>query len=206
MDESKIAPILLARLKEARAQAEVEVPPPIPVIIRYRPGVVRSQTVKEGLEASFVYKLTPTVAVAASGADIGELTDDESIEYVWLDEEIHICLDRSLPQVDVPAVWGAGYRGAGIKIAIVDTGLDAAHPDFAGRVVAGASFVGGDYRDENGHGTHVAGITAGDGSVLGGKYRGVAPEARIYVARVLDRSGSGSLPSPDALNNNPNSS
>ena len=57
------------------------------------------------------------------------------------------------------------------------TGLDAGHPDFAGRVVAGASFVGGDYGDENGHGTHVASISAGDGSVLGGKYRGVAPEA-----------------------------
>jgi len=193
VDESKLAPNLLATLKEARSQAADEAPLPIPVIIRYRQGVIRSQTVKEGLEASFVYRLTPTVAVTASGADIGALTDNESIEYIWLDEEIRICVDRSLPQIAIPAVWGAGYRGAGIKIAVVDTGLDAAHPDFAGRVVAGASFVGGDYGDENGHGTHVAGIVAGDGSVLGGKYRGVAPESQIYVSRVLDRNGSGSM-------------
>ena len=189
MDESKLASNLLDKLQTVSAQ-DAE---PIPVIIRYRPGVVRSQTVKEGVEASFVYKLTPTVAVAMSGREIGDITDDESIEYLWLDEEIHTCLDRSLPHIGVPAVWTAGYRGAGIKIAIVDTGLDAAHPDFAGRVIAGASFVGGDYGDENGHGTHVAGITAGDGSALGGTYRGVAPEAQIYVARVLDRNGSGSM-------------
>jgi subtilisin family serine protease len=193
MDESKLAPKLLTKLAETRPQAVGEEPARIPVIVRYRPGVMRSQTVKEGLEASFVYRLTPTVAVTASGADIGELTEDENIEYIWLDEEIRICLDRSLPQIAIPAVWEAGYRGAGIKIAIVDTGLDPDHPDFAGRVVAGASFVGGDYRDQNGHGTHVAGIAAGDGSVLGGKYRGAAPEARIYVARVLDRNGSGSM-------------
>jgi serine protease AprX len=191
MDENKIAPKLLAKLREPRAlEADV---PPIPVIIRYGTDVVRSQTIKEGVQASFVYKLTPTVAAEASGQDILDLTDDASIEYVWLDEEVHTCLDRSLSQIGVPAVWEAGYRGTGIKVAIVDTGIDLDHPDFSGRVVAGASFVGGDYRDDNGHGTHVAGITAGSGAASEAKYRGVAPEATLYVARVLDRNGSGSM-------------
>jgi serine protease AprX len=90
-------------------------------------------------------------------------------------------------------VWSAGYRGTGIKVAIVDTGIDRAHPDFAGRIVAGASFVGGDYQDDNGHGTHVASTCAGTGAAQGGTYKGVAPEARLYAAKVLDRGGSGSM-------------
>lgn len=191
MDEHKLAPNLLARLEEPRA-AEAGAPP-IPIIIRYRPDVARSQTIREDLTASRVFKLTPTVAAEAHGRQIAELTDDPAIEYIWLDEEIHTCLDRSLLQVGVPSVWEAGYRGDGIRIAIVDTGIDAGHADFAGRITAGASFIGGDYSDENGHGTHVASIAAGDGSALGQKYRGVAPRASLCVARVLDRNGSGSM-------------
>jgi len=191
MNESKLAPNLLTKLREPRA-FEVGAPP-IPVIVMYRPDVIRSQTVKEGVQARYVFRLTPTVAADAPGRDISELSDDPRIEYIWLDEPVHTCLDRSVPAVGVPAVWAAGYRGAGIKIAIVDTGIDRNHLDFAGRIVAGASFVGGDYDDDNGHGTHVAGIVAGDGFAENGKYQGVAPEASLYLAKVLDRDGSGAM-------------
>jgi serine protease AprX len=191
MNESKLAPNLLTKLREPRA-FEVGAPP-IPVIVMYRPDVIRSQTVKEGVQARYVFRLTPTVAADAPGQDVSELSDDPRIEYIWLDEPVHTCLDRSVPAVAVPAVWAAGYRGAGVKIAIVDTGIDRNHPDFAGRIVTGASFVGGNYDDDNGHGTHVAGIAAGDGSAENGKYRGVAPEASLYLAKVLDRDGSGSM-------------
>ncbi len=191
MNESKLAPNLLTKLREPRA-FEVGAPP-IPVIVMYRPDVIRSQTVKEGVQARYVFRLTPTVAADAPGQDVSELSDDPRIEYIWLDEPVHTCLDRSVPAVAVPAVWAAGYRGAGVKIAIVDTGIDRNHPDFAGRIVAGASFVGGAYDDDNGHGTHVAGIAAGDGSAENGKYQGVAPEASLYLAKVLDRDGSGSM-------------
>jgi serine protease AprX len=125
--------------------------------------------------------------------DVALLSEEDDIAYIWLDEEIHTCIDRSLPAIAVPDVWNAGYRGTGIKIAIVDTGIDRTHPDFAGRIVDGASFVGGDYQDDNGHGTHVASTCAGSGAAQGGTYTGVAPEARLYVAKVLDRSGSGSM-------------
>jgi len=192
MDDQKLAPTLLAKMQEVSAQG-LEAATTIPVIIRYRPDVMRSQAVAEGIEASFVYQLTPTVAASASGPAIGTLTDNDTIEYIWLDEEVHICMDRSTVQIGVPAVWTAGYRGTGVKVAIVDTGLDAAHPDFAGRIVAGDSFVGGDFQDDNGHGTHVAGTAVGTGAAQGGKYCGVAPEASIYVAKVLDRNGSGSM-------------
>lgn len=194
MDESKLAPNLLKRLQEVRVEAAGPAAvAAIPVIVRYKPDVIRSQAVAEGVQAQFVFKLTPTVATQTTGEKIGNLTDLGEIEYIWLDEEIHTCLDQSVPHIGVPAVWNAGYRGTGIKIGIVDTGLDPNHPDFQGRISAGASFVGGTWTDENGHGTHVASIAAGSGSALGGKYRGVAPEALIYVARSLDKNGGGSM-------------
>jgi serine protease AprX len=194
VDESKIAPNLMAKLEQSRVLEEAAAPlMPIPVIARYQPDAIRSQTVREGVEATHVFRLTPTVAATMSAGDVAGLSEQPEIEYLWLDEEIHTCLDRSIPKIEVPEVWSAGYRGTGIKIAVVDTGIDRAHPDFAGRIVDGVSYVGSDYQDDNGHGTHVAGICAGSGAAQGGTYSGVAPEARIWVAKVLDRNGSGSM-------------
>jgi len=94
-------------------------------------------------------------------------------------------LNDSVPLLHVPLVWEHGVRGAGVRVAIVDTGIDAMHPDLAGRVVAHADFSGSGDRDDVGHGTHVAGIVAGAGAV----YRGVAPEATLVIAKALSASG-----------------
>lgn len=83
--------------------------------------------------------------------------------------------------------------GAGAVVAVVDTGIDASHPDLAGRIGAGWDFVDGDAtpQDGNGHGTHVSGIIAADaGNGIG--VDSVAPGATIMPVRVLDSSGSGS--------------
>ncbi|HEX6459580.1 MAG TPA: S8 family serine peptidase [Thermoleophilaceae bacterium] len=82
--------------------------------------------------------------------------------------------------------------GAGAKVAVVDTGIDAAHPDLAGRVGPGWDFVDGDGtpQDGNGHGTHVSGIIAADAN-NGIGVDSVAPGATIMPVRVLDSSGSG---------------
>lgn len=82
--------------------------------------------------------------------------------------------------------------GAGAVVAVVDTGIDAAHPDLAGRIGSGMDLVDGDStpQDENGHGIHVAGIIAADaGNGIG--VDSVAPAATIMPVRVLDGSGSG---------------
>jgi serine protease AprX len=101
-----------------------------------------------------------------------------------------------VPKINVPRVWTeTGFKGRGIKVAVIDTGLDDSHPDFAGRVLAMKSFVSDSAHDDNGHGTHVAGTIAGDGAKSGGKYVGVAPEASLYIAKVLRANGSGSMSS-----------
>src|SRR5436305_2042039 len=83
--------------------------------------------------------------------------------------------------------------GAGAVVAVVDTGIDAAHPDLAGRIGPGWDFVDGDStpQDGNGHGTHVSGIIAADaGNGIG--VDSVAPGAKIMPVRALDDNGSGS--------------
>lgn len=92
--------------------------------------------------------------------------------------------------IDAPAAWAAA-RGAGVTVAVVDSGVDLGHPDLAGRLVPGWDFVGGDPdpTDENGHGTHVSGTVAA--AEDGAGVVGVAPDAALMPLRVLDASGRG---------------
>ncbi|MFC3891437.1 S8 family serine peptidase [Lentzea rhizosphaerae] len=107
---------------------------------------------------------------------------------VWLDERVRVSLEHSVPQIGAPAAWAAGQTGAGTKVAVLDTGVDATHPDLAGAVVDARDFTGGDNADDrNGHGTHVASIITGDHA----RYRGVAPDTRIINAKVMGDDGSG---------------
>ncbi|WP_433335383.1 S8 family serine peptidase [Spirillospora sp. CA-294931] len=106
----------------------------------------------------------------------------------------------SNPLIGAPEVWkrtgpdGRKVQGEGVTVAVVDTGVDYRHPDLGGgfgpghKVVAGKDLVGGDDdpMDDNGHGTHVAGIVAGDG-----KLTGVAPKATLTAYKVLDDRGEG---------------
>ena len=81
-----------------------------------------------------------------------------------------------------------------VKVAVIDSGIDGAHPEFTGRIVAAKTFVGGSpYRDEQGHGTFVAGeIAANPANALG--IAGLAFNARLLVAKVVDADGNVSLP------------
>jgi subtilisin family serine protease len=82
--------------------------------------------------------------------------------------------------------------GRDVKIAVLDTGVDTDHPDFAGRIEATASFVPGEsVEDGNGHGTHCIGTAAGPARPQQGPRYGVACEARILAAKVLSNAGSG---------------
>jgi serine protease len=112
-----------------------------------------------------------------------------------------------LTQIKAPGAWSRGARGGGVKIAIVDSGVDLTHPDLRAKILPGTDLVRkvastgpGDpgltgpgcpgAQDENGHGTHVAGIAAAiTGNGIG--VAGTAPRAKILPVRVLDANGGG---------------
>ena len=81
--------------------------------------------------------------------------------------------------------------GNGMKVAVLDTGMDLLHPDFAGRSIVSQSFVPGeDVQDGMGHGTHCIGTACGFKDINNRRY-GIASEATIYVGKVLSNAGSG---------------
>ncbi len=114
------------------------------------------------------------------------------IAHVWLDGVRKASLDKSVPQIGAPTAWKAGYNGKGVKIAVLDTGVDTTHPDLKDQVIESKNFsAAADASDHFGHGTHVASIAAGTGAKSHGKYTGVAPGAKILNGKVLDDTGSG---------------
>jgi subtilisin family serine protease len=106
------------------------------------------------------------------------------ITKVWLDGLRKPTLDVSVPMIGAPTAWQAGLTGTGTKVAVIDTGIDLNHPDLAGQVVESVDFTGTDLVDAVGHGTHVASTIAGTGAASGGKYRGVAPGAKLLDVKV----------------------
>ncbi|HVV23140.1 MAG TPA: S8 family peptidase [Pseudonocardiaceae bacterium] len=111
---------------------------------------------------------------------------------IWLDGTVHATLDQSVPLIGAPTAWQHGHTGKGVTVAVLDTGIDAQHPDLVGKVVASQNFSDSpDADDHDGHGTHVASIITGSGAASGGRYRGVAPGVRLISGKVLDDTGGG---------------
>ncbi|MDX8036381.1 S8 family peptidase [Lentzea sp. BCCO 10_0856] len=104
------------------------------------------------------------------------------------DRPIRVALDQTTKQIGAQEAWKLGLDGAGVTVAVVDTGVDAQHPDLAGKLTAVENFSDEpDATDLHGHGTHVAATIAG----TGGKYKGVAPGAKLVIAKVFNGAGEG---------------
>jgi subtilisin family serine protease len=116
------------------------------------------------------------------------------VRKLWLDARVKVdaTVDANLTQIGAPQAWDAGYTGAGVKVAVLDSGVDSSHPDLAGTVAASQNFTdAADAVDHFGHGTHVASIIAGRGTASGGARKGVAYGATLLNGKVLDDSGDG---------------
>ncbi|MEU6706213.1 S8 family serine peptidase [Streptomyces wuyuanensis] len=134
---------------------------------------------------AFWKTLNPGGASAAARAEV--------TPRVALDGRVRAVLDRSTAQINAPSAWKSGYQGQGVKVAVLDTGVDAAHPDLQGRIAKAKDFSGSSSTDDRfGHGTHVASIVGGSGAASSGTRRGVAPKAGLLIGKVLGDDGYGS--------------
>jgi serine protease AprX len=141
-----------------------------------------------------------SVAGPLRGKQILQLARSGLVERIVWDERFAITWSASdaaaaatsfgIQTVNAPQAWAqTGASGRGIGVAVIDSGV-ADHADLAGRIVARVDLTGeGSTGDPGGHGTHVAGLIAGDGTASNGAFTGVAPQANIVSVRVIDANG-----------------
>ncbi|MEU4191976.1 S8 family serine peptidase [Kribbella sp. NPDC026611] len=156
----------------------------VPVIIGYSKRKTRPALKALTTTRSFT-SLNATagkVSKQSAAAFLSTVATSPAVQHVWLDAKRHLLLDRSTKQIGAPAAWAAGYTGKGVRVAVIDSGIDK-HPDLAPRIAGVKTFEGDVPGDQLGHGTHVASIIAGSGAASDGLYRGVAPDATLYDAK-----------------------
>ncbi len=146
-------------------------------------------------EVLYRYNTLNGVALKVPGGSADRLKELKNVKYIEKDIPFNVTLDKSAGIMGIPAVWDLGYTGKGVKVALIDTGIDTSHPDLKGKVVQWKDFVNGkdDPYDDFGHGTHCAGIIGGTGVASDGKYRGIAPEVQFIGVKVLGKNGGGEL-------------
>jgi serine protease AprX len=189
------------------------------VIVQYREGSgdkVRRRAEARGGKVRTQHQIINAVSIEVDGKDIQSLVNDPDVLNISLDARVRSDARRdenrgggsgNPAQKKGPGkkienahllrdILGApaGLTGREVGVAIIDSGI-AATPDLA--VAATFDFTGSgepvliDPRDDYGHGTHVAGLIAGNGTLSSGKYRGIAPSVRLYSFKVLDEKGQG---------------
>ena len=190
----------------------------IPVIVRANNGdevqassdfvslTGATKTADLGLIDAFAAEMTPEAfAKMAESAPQGVT--------IHLDEKVHayepvetsrpetldpgqpkLATDNAIETLGIDKIWEQGYKGQGITIAVIDTGIYP-HDDYKERITGWKSWTDGSTvpNDPQGHGTHVAGDALGNGKLSDGKFKGPAPEANLVGIAVLDKNGSGRL-------------
>lgn len=171
----------------------------IPVIVQLKESENRVLAVREiaALARCPVHRELPLInafATRVNARTLESLVRYDHVGKVWYDRKVTAVLDLASPTVQAPPLWNSGLTGQGVVVAVVDTGIFA-HPDLAGRIAAFKDLVNQKTipYDDNGHGTHVAGDIASNGSQSNFMYRGPAPEAGLVGVKVLDKNGSGTL-------------
>jgi subtilisin family serine protease len=175
-----------------------------PVIIGFKstPGHADKAMVRgRGGDITYSYRLINAIAAKLPEPAIENIQRNPRVTYVEIDGEVHTLdteLDNSwgVERIGAGNVHAGGNKGAGVNVAIIDTGIDYTHLDLEDNFdteLLGYDFVNGDSdpMDDNGHGTHCAGIVAAVDN--GGGVVGVAPEAHLYAVKVLNSVGSGSV-------------
>ena len=200
------------RLFDVTLLAEVAAGETVPVIVELTDGhghpatgdatmlseLATRFTASTGVDIEHQLRSVGAVSADVGPADFAALVDavgkdpaESGVHRVWLSGPVQAALADSTGQIGAPGAWARGLTGEGTVVAVLDSGVDADHPDLTGQVVGEVNFsTSGDVLDRNGHGTHVAGTIAGTGTA-DPTYTGVAHGADLLNVKVLNDSGGG---------------
>lgn len=145
------------------------------------------------------YKSSAAVYAKVPKYMVNRLARLDSVNEIWPNLQAHLISENyeneneNIAQIGADYAWNLGYDGTGVKVAVIDSGIDKEHSMFKDKIIAEKDFTNSTESrmdDKYGHGTHVAGIVAGNG-----KYKGVAPGASLMNAKIFDDEGYGTLKS-----------
>lgn len=191
---------------------------PVRVIVQYAPGTnlncsgllgllgcVVGDVLNLGGELLSLVPLVNGLVAALDGNAIQKLSNQSNVVYISPDRSLTLMADTPGPAVNASVAWASNYTGSGIGVALIDSGVNA-HQDLyspgllfaTSRIAYSQSYVSGvsSTADAYGHGTHIAGLIAGNGASSTGwqyskTFKGIAPSAKIVNLRVLDANGQG---------------
>jgi subtilisin len=171
------------------------------VIIGFRqqPGAGEQALIRgAGGTVRHTFWLVPAIAAEVPSVALQGLRNNPNVTNVDLDVEVHAIdaeLDASwgVKHIGSGIVHDAGNKGAGVKVCVIDSGVDYTRPDLDANFLGGWDFVNGDADpfDDRGHGTHVSGTILAEDDSAG--VVGVAPEAKVLAYKILGSNGSGSF-------------
>lgn len=169
-------------------------------IIRYRnkPGKNEENTIstKHGGKVRRNFQSVDAISADLNEKEITRVTSDPSILSVEEDtvvtaKDLEFETTWGVTRLGASTTYASDVIGTGVRVAILDTGIDYTHPDLIASYAGGYNFVAGntDPKDDNGHGTHIAGTISAAHNGVG--VVGVAPGVQLYALKVLDSTGSG---------------
>jgi len=158
------------------------------VVFKEKPNKKDMDKIKSLGKVKNQFKIIPGVVAELKENQVEGLKKDKRILKIYEDVRVYAFLDDSVNIIDADTVHASTITGNGVKVCIVDTGIDDSHPAL-NPLLAEKDFVNedADATDDNGHGTHVAGIVASQDSTFGG----VSPGASLMAAKVLNQYASG---------------
>lgn len=173
------------------------------VIVVYNNVEGKETVVDESVEVLHEFESIPAVSATVSNNDLQELANDPNIAYIERNISLRIAEENfrtssiaseeqfwNFQAIQPRTMWSKGYTGTGVKVAVIDSGI---YPHSELRIAGGISTVDytTSYIDDNGHGTHVAGIIAALSNGTG--TTGVAPGVDLYAVKTMDSNGEGNL-------------
>ncbi len=169
----------------------------VQIIVHCKEYDKRQQTIENLGQIKYKLPMIDAYVIEVDETQLDYIKSIEGLIRVEVDTHITAQMNRVGDIIESPWAHEHEYFGKGVGVAVVDTGI-ALHKDFIesrNRVIAFADFINHkmDTYDDNGHGTHVAGIIGGNGFSSKGKYMGVAPECNFIGVKVLDQRGDGNI-------------